>query len=196
MPSWTEILGFITGAACVWLLVKQSIWNWPIAIVNYLFFIVLFFESKLYGDMGLQFLYLLIAIYGWWSWLHGGADHHSRLEIGRTSARGWVLLSALTVAMTLGFTFALRRYTDSAVPFLDAVTTALSVTAQFMQSRKWLETWHVWILADVIYIGLYTMKHLYLTAGLYAIFIGMCVAGLVEWQRSLAAQREMQAVNA
>jgi nicotinamide mononucleotide transporter len=98
--------------------------------------------------------------------------------------------------MTAGFTLALRRYTDSSVPFLDAVTTALSVTAQFMQSRKWIETWHVWILADIIYIGLYVMKHLYLTAGLYAIFIAMCVAGLVEWQKSLARVSAMRPVNA
>jgi nicotinamide mononucleotide transporter len=196
MPSWTEILGFITGAACVWLLVRQSIWNWPVAIANYIFFIVLFFEAKLYGDMALQFLYLIIAIYGWWSWLHGGADRHSRLEVSRTSGRAWVLLTIATVVMTAAFTFALRRYTDSTVPFLDAVTTALSVTAQFMQSRKWIETWHVWILADIIYIGLYVMKHLYLTAGLYAIFIALCIAGLVEWRKSLARQPEMQTVSA
>jgi nicotinamide mononucleotide transporter len=193
MPSWTEIFGFITGAACVWLLVRQSIWNWPVAIANYIFFIILFLESKLYGDMSLQVLYLIIAIFGWWSWLHGGADHRSRLEVSRTSPRGWLLLAIATAVMTGAFTFALRRYTDSVVPFLDAVTTALSVTAQFMQSRKWVETWHVWILADIIYIGLYVMKHLYLTAGLYAIFIAMCVAGLVEWQKSVP---RMQPVNA
>lgn len=196
MPSWTEILGFITGAACVWLLVRQSIWNWPVAIANYIFFIILFLESKLYGDMSLQVLYLIIAMYGWWSWLHGGSDHHSRLEVSRTSPRAWVVLTVATVLMTAGFTMALRRYTDSVVPFLDAVTTALSVTAQFMQSRKWIETWHVWIVADIIYIGLYVMKHLYLTAGLYAIFIAMCVAGLVEWRKSLAQVSSMQPVNA
>jgi nicotinamide mononucleotide transporter len=196
MPSWTEIFGFITGAACVWLLVKQSIWNWPVAIANYTFFIVLFLEAKLYGDMALQFFYLAIAIYGWWSWLHGGADHRSRLEVSRTSAKAWVVLTAASIVMTAVFTFALRRYTDSSVPFLDAVTTSLSITAQFMQTRKWLETWHVWILADIIYIGLYSMKHLYLTAGLYAIFIAMCAAGLVEWRRSLSAQKEIQVANA
>jgi nicotinamide mononucleotide transporter len=196
MPSWTEIFGFITGAACVWLLVRQSIWNWPVAIANYIFFIILFLESKLYGDMSLQVLYLIIAIYGWWSWLHGGADHRSRLEVSRTTFKAWMVLAVATAFMTAGFTLALRRYTDSSVPFLDAVTTALSVTAQFMQSRKWIETWHVWILADIIYIGLYVMKHLYLTAGLYAIFIAMCVAGLVEWQKSLARVSAMRPVNA
>jgi nicotinamide mononucleotide transporter len=191
--SWAEIFGFVTGAACVWLLVKQSIWNWPVAMANYLFFAVLFYQSKLYGDMSLQFFYTVIAVYGWWNWLRGGTQH-SQLKISRAGATRWMFLLLGTALMSSAFTFALSRYTDSNVPFLDGVTTALSVTALFMQTRKWLENWYVWIVADVLYIGLYIMKHLYLTAGLYAIFIAMCIAGLLEWQKSLRAQAELEAV--
>ena len=184
--SITEILGFLTGAACVWLLVRLNIWTWPLGIANNLFFIVLFLHAKLYGDMALQFFYIAISIYGWWNWLYGGKGH-SELKVSRTSAlfAAWMLMA--TATMTAILTFALRRFTDSNVPFFDALTTALSLTAQYMQTRKVVENWWVWIAADVFYIALYIYKHLYLTALLYVIFMIMCVAGLVAWRRSLAS---------
>ena len=184
--SITEILGFLTGAACVWLLVRLNIWTWPLGIANNLFFIVLFLHAKLYGDMALQFFYIAISIYGWWNWLYGGKGH-SKLKVSRTSAlfAAWMLMA--TATMTAILTFALRRFTDSNVPFFDALTTALSLTAQYMQTRKVVENWWVWIAADVFYIALYIYKHLYLTALLYVIFMIMCVAGLVAWRRSLAS---------
>lgn len=185
MPQfdWTELLGFLTGAACVWLLVRQNIWTWPIGIANNVFFIVLFWRKGIYGDMGLQWLYIAISVYGWIHWRRGGAER-GELAISRTSARMAAFLLAATAIGTISAMFLLRRYTNSTVPFLDALTTCMSVIAQFMQSRKLLENWVVWIAADVFYIGLYLYKDLGLTAILYAIFMLMCVAGLVEWRRS------------
>ena len=185
--TWTEFLGFLTGAWCVWLLVKQNIWTWPVGIANNIFFIVLFLRTGIYGDMALQFFYIAISIYGWWNWLYGGKGH-GELHISRTPAAHGAGIAAAVAVATGILMFLLQRYTNSTVPFLDALTTAMSLAAQYMQSRKFLENWHLWIAADVFYISLYIYKNLYLTALLYLIFLIMCIAGLVEWRRSLRTE--------
>ena len=193
--SLTELLGFITGAACVWLLVKQSIWNWPVSIANFIFSIVLFYNSRLYGDMSLQFVFIIVSLYGWWNWVYGAKDR-AELPVTRVASAAMMVLLAATVVMTLVFHYVLQTYTPSTTPWPDAVTTALSLTAIYMQSRKWIENWVVWIIADVLYIGLYIYKHLNLYAVLYVLFMGMCVAGYVEWRKSLGAAAAPETVIA
>jgi nicotinamide mononucleotide transporter len=181
--TWTEILGFVTGAASVLLAVRESVWNWPVGIANNIFFLILFWKAKLYADAILQIVYIVISIFGWWNWVRGGAGH-SELPISRTSARSLIGLALATAAATALLTAALHRFTDSAVPFWDGITTALSLTAQYMLSRKLLENWFVWMTADVIYIALYAYKSLYLTGVLYLLFFAMCIAGYVGWKKS------------
>ena len=183
----TEVLGFVTGAACVMLVVRQNIWNYPIGLANNLFFIILFWQTRLYGDMGLQVVYVGLGIIGWYWWLHGG-DHHSRLNVRRTGMSEAIMLTMAGVALTFGFTLYFRSINDSA-PFLDALTTALSLVAQWLLNGKRIENWFVWITADVIYVYLYASKGLFLTSVLYAGFIGLCIAGLLAWRRSLAGAR-------
>ena len=178
-----EVWGFVTGAICVLLVVEQNIWNFPIGIVNSVVFIALFLSSRLYGDMGLQVIYVVLGFHGWYEWLRGGAGH-SVLHVNRLRLGEGVLLSAIGCGATLGLTHYFTTIHDTA-PFLDALTTVLSLIAQYLLNWKRLENWHVWICADVIYVGLYAYKHLYLTAVLYALFIGMCLAGLAAWQRAL-----------
>jgi nicotinamide mononucleotide transporter len=182
--SLTEILGFITGAACVALAVKENVWNWPIGILNNVFFLLLFWQSKLYADSVLQIVYVVIGVYGWWNWVYGG-EHRGKLELSRMSRASFVWMSLATVLGTLAIRWLLIRLTDSSVPTLDALTTSLSLVAQYMLGRKWLENWFFWIAADVIYIGLYRFKGLNLTAILYAVFLVMCVAGWREWSKTL-----------
>jgi len=183
--TWPEILGFITGAICVWLLVKQNIWTWPTGIANNLIYIAIFFRSKIYGDMALQFFYIAVSIYGWWHWLHPDEVHRGSVKISRIAARPAVILTVIGVAVTIVLAITLHRFTDTNVPWWDASTTALSLLAIFMQSRKWIENWWLWITADVLYIGLYTYKQLYITTLLYAVFMVMCIIGLRQWQRDL-----------
>jgi nicotinamide mononucleotide transporter len=184
MPSFVEWFGFITGAACVALLVRQSIWNWPLGIANNLVFMVLFYRTGLYADVGLQGFYITISLYGWWSWLHGGRDHGA-LAVSRV--RPWVgLLLALAVAgLTASLTWVLRRYTNSSVPVLDSLITSLSLVAQFMMTRKWIENWPVWIVANCISVWLLIYKGLYVTSALYVLYQVLCVMGLLEWRRAL-----------
>ena len=182
-----ESLGVALGLICVWLLVKENIWNWPIGIANNLLYIYIFFGSGLYADMGLQGVYIAIAIYGWWNWLHGGKNH-SGLSMTEASPSVLVNYAAAAALATAILYFLLRRYTPSTVPFTDGLTTALFLTAQYMMSRKIVENWWFWIVGNVLAIGLYVYKGLYQTAGLYAVFLILCAMGLREWQK--AARRE------
>lgn len=178
-----ELSGFVTGAACVWLIARQNIWNWPLGIANNLLFMVLFTRSGLYADVGLQVFYVAVGIYGWWHWLHGGLDHGA-LKVSRTPPAEAALVGALTLTGTALVVLLLKRFTPSTVPVLDATVTGLSVAAQVLMARKRLENWWIWIGANLISIGLLIYKQLFITAGLYAVFLAICVAGLVEWTRS------------
>lgn len=183
--SLTEALGFVTGAVCVLFVIEENIWNFPIGIANNIFFIILFISAKLYGDMGLQVIYIGFAFHGWYEWLHGGANRTS-LHVSRASIKMWIVLILSGAVSTWLLTLYLTGIHDAA-PFLDALTTVLSLIAQYLLNLKRIENWWIWITADVIYIGLYAYKGLFLTSVLYAIFILMCIAGLRAWQRSLKA---------
>ncbi len=190
----TEVLGFVTGAWCVWLLVEENIWNWPIGIANNAFYVVVFFRARLFADMSLQVVYIGLSIVGWYLWLHGGSGH-GRLAVQRTHWREGAAIAAAVVVMTLAGTAFLRTVRDAA-PFLDALTTSMSLAAQYMLTRKLIENWHLWITVDVIYVGLYASRALPLTAVLYAIFLTMCIVGLREWRRSEARTRSVAVVPA
>ena len=184
--TWGEVAAFVTGALCVWLVARQHVANWPIGIANAAFFLLLFASYGLYADSGLQVVYIGLGAYGWWSWLHGGADR-SELTVSRTSARQWLLVGGFTVAATAGLWLLLARATDSNVPVWDAATTALSLAATWGQTRKKVESWWIWLTADAIYIPLFLFKGLTLTAGLYVVFAILCVLGLREWRAALGS---------
>jgi nicotinamide mononucleotide transporter len=184
--SELETLGFLTGVASVWLTVKANIWNWPIGIANSALYLALFFSVRLYADAGLQAIYIILGTLGWYWWLRGGARGGKMLITHVTPITAGVL-ALLLVAATVGQTLFLERVNDSA-PFWDALTTTLSLIAQFMLTRKLLENWYVWITADVIYIVLYIVKGLYLTSVLYAIFFTLCVLGVRQWRVLIRSQ--------
>jgi len=184
-PDWIEVAGFLTGAVNVWLLARQNIWNWPVALINNAIYLTVFLRAGLYGDAGLQVLYALFGIYGWWNWLHASAATQP-LHVQRLTEKQWRWLGAATIAGAGTLALFLARATDSTVPAGDGVTTALALAATWCQSRKYLECWWLWIAADIIYIPLYGYKHLWLTAALYGIFMALCVVGLRSWKRELA----------
>ena len=184
--SWAELLGFVTGAVGVWLTVRANIWNFPVGLANNLFFLALFWAARLYADASLQIVYLAFGVFGWWEWLHGGT-RRSRRTMG--NARPWVVWSLLlaVVPVTWALTVVLTRAADIA-PFWDALTTALSLAAQWLLNLKQFENWGFWIAADVVYIPLYFVKVLYLTAIVYVIFLGLCVTGVRAWRGQMKLQ--------
>src|SRR5215510_8749424 len=181
-----EVAGFVTGALSVWLAVRQNPWNWPMGVANAVCFLVLFWQARLFGDMALQVLFIAICLLGWYRWLFGG-EGHSRLRVTHIGGREAIVYTVIGVVATAAFTPYLRSVGDAS-PLLDALTTVLSVEAQYLMTRKVIEHWWVWMAADIIYIYLYASRHLYLTSLLYVVFFAMCVAGLREWLRDSAAQ--------
>lgn len=184
-----EVLAFVTGVICVWYAAKNHILNFPFGIINTSLFVVLFLGVGLYADMALQFVYIALNAAGWYWWVRGGKGN-SALEIRRTSTMTAVCMVAALGAGTWLIYSLLTSHTDSSVPLWDALTTSLSLVAQYMLSRRLVENWLVWIAADLIYIPLYAYKGLYLTSALYCVFLTLCVFGIVEWSRKLSAHNE------
>lgn len=181
--SVTEAWGFVTGGVCVWLVVREHLWNWPIGIANNIFFFILFLQGRLFADMSLQIVYLGLGAYGWLNWVFGG-ENRTVLKISRTTRTEWLALALLIPFGTWGFREILLAV-NGAAPLWDSLTTVLSLAAQYLLCRKRFENWFLWITADVIYVPLYLSRQLPLTAVLYAVFLGMCLIGVREWNRSL-----------
>lgn len=178
-----ELFAAAVGALSVWLSVRQIIWSWPTAIVNVVLYAIVFYEARLYADMGLQVVYAVLSVYGWYEWLHGG-ENRTELHVTRTGPRLGALLALIAVAGSVLLGMLLHRATDAALPFLDSALSSTSLVAQWMMTRKKLENWLVWIAVDVLYVGMFIYKGLYLTAGLYAVFLALAVRGYVDWRRS------------
>lgn len=186
MNGW-EIAGVLTGIVAVWLTTRENVWCWPCGLVNVLLFAVVFFDAKLYAGMGLQVVYAALALYGWWAWRHGGSGG-GELTVSRTPRAVLFALGAVGVLSTFGLGAALARATDAALPYWDAGTASFSLVAQALQTRKWIENWLLWIAVDVVYVAMYVNKELYPTAVLYTVFLGLAVAGLFSWRRSMRAR--------
>jgi len=183
--SMIETLGFLTGAVCVWLIVKENVWNWPVGIANNIFYVVVFWRARLFADMSLQFVYIALGFLGLYRWLYGGKEHDA-LRVTRINAKTTLYLLIFIVAAASSLTMYLRRVQDAA-PFLDACTAVLSICAQYLLTKKILENWWLWIVTDTISVGLYLYKSLTLTAMLYLVFLVMCITGLIQWRRTLRA---------
>jgi nicotinamide mononucleotide transporter len=190
--STLEIIAAVLGALSVWLSVRQNIWSWPTGIVNVVIYAVVFYEAKLYADMGLQVIYAALSVYGWYEWLYGG-EQHTELHVTRTTRPVGAVLAAIAVAGSVGLGFILRGATDAALPFLDSFLSSTSLVAQWMMTRKKLESWLVWIAVDVLYVGMFIFKHLYVTSVLYAVFLGLAIRGYIDWKRSMATQQAVAA---
>jgi nicotinamide mononucleotide transporter len=179
-----EVVAVVFGLVSVWLSVREHIASWPTAIVTVSLYFVIFYDARLYADMGLQVFFASISVYGWYHWLYGG-EHRTVLLVSRTPAWLWWVLPVLWVAGFGGLGFLLARTTDAALPFVDSALTVGSLIAQWMMTRKYLENWIVWVLLDVAYIALFISRGLELTAVLYAGYLVLASNGYLEWRRSL-----------
>lgn len=180
----TEALAVVTGLACVILTVRQNIWCWPIGIISVALYIVVFHDARLYSDMGLQVIYVFMQIYGWHNWLYGGADR-GELSVSRLtpfSLAAWISVSAIG-SYSLGY--GMSSYTNADLPYVDSTATTMSLVAQWLMSKKILECWLIWITVDVISVAMYFVKDLYMTTGLYAVFLTLAMSGFLAWRRAL-----------
>jgi nicotinamide mononucleotide transporter len=186
--SWAEVFGDVTGVACVLLVARELIWNWPLGLINNACWSLLFWRSKLYADALLQVVFFALGVYGWWLWSRGAQGARPALAVRRTTAREWRWLAAAVVVATAALAAFLATRTDSPAPFWDASVLTLSLAATYGQAHKLLESWWLWIAVDAISVPLYVSRQLYPTAVVYVLFSWLCILGLQGWQRSLAAQ--------
>jgi nicotinamide mononucleotide transporter len=186
-----EVAAAAFGIASVYLSARQNVWNWPLGIINVALYIIVFYGAKLYADMGLQAVYVVLAAYGWWHWLHGGANHGT-LPVSRVPPREIILLAIAFLAATAVLSTLLARTTDASLPLADSALTAASLVAQYMMTRKYVECWLVWIVADAAYVALFVYKALVPTAALYLVFTVLAIVGWRQWR---AALREQSAVE-
>ena len=178
-----ELISFVLSVLTVLLNIRQNHWAWLFAIISSAAYGMVFFDARLYGDMGLQVVFIVVSVWGWYSWLHGGAQRQA-LDVTRLDRAGWI---ASLIGWAVGFVllaFFLKTWTDTDVPRADGFLTAGSLLGQLLLSRKKVENWHAWIAVDILYVGLYLYKHLVLTALLYGLFVLMAVVGLRAWSRA------------
>ena len=182
--SLLELTGTVFGITGVWLTVKKNSWCFPTGIVNVTLYAWLFYQSKLYADALLQLVYIALLIYGWYVWTRG-KNTENPLPVSRTSIKMMMLFFLSICLATAGIGTFFRYNTDASLPYVDSLTTSMSLVAQWMVAKKKIENWLVWIVADVIYISMYITKHLYLTSLLYFIFIILAVIGWQQWKKDI-----------
>lgn len=186
--TWAELLAVGLSVAAVTCNVREIHWGWPMAAIASLLLAALFWHNRLYGNASLHLLLATVDLWGWWQWLRGRRATGDRLRVALLPPRGRVaclLAGAALWPAIAGF----LASTDTDVPWWDAFPTAWSLVAQVLLARKFLENWALWILVDVVAIGLFAYKGLWFTAGLYALYIALCIAGLREWLRRLPPRR-------
>ncbi|MEW4570415.1 nicotinamide riboside transporter PnuC [Tautonia sp. JC769] len=187
--STIEVIAVGFGLLCVGLTIRQNIWCWPAGLVQVSLYILIFYEVKLYSDLILHVVYVFLQLYGWYYWLRGGT-RGGRLPVtrlGRAGSLGWV---AVAIAGTGVWGFVMASYTDASLPYWDALTTVASLVAQWLMSRKRLESWLFWIAVDVVAIGVYLSKSLVLTSGLYAVFLVLATLGYRAWRNAMTDRSE------
>lgn len=185
-----ELISFVLAVITVVLNIRQTHWAWLFSILSSATYGVVFFGARLYGDMALQVVFIVVSVWGWYQWLYGGARHEGLVVTRLGAASRWYAIGAWLVGFALIALF-LRTWTNTDVPHIDGFLTAGSLVGQLLLSRKKVENWHVWIAVDVLYVGLYVYKGLILTAILYAVFIVLAWIGLRTWSR--IAQQEVKA---
>jgi len=185
--SCTEAVGAVTGGLNVWLVARQSMWAWPLGVVNAAAYLVVFARAGLYADSALQVAYGWLSLVGWWRWGRGSASMTpaTPLPVTRTPRALWPPLVAAAFALWALLALGAAQLPGAALPVLDGLLVSVSLVAQWLMTRKRLENWWLWIAVDVVYIGLFVNRQLPVTAALYALFLGLAIQGLRAWTRTL-----------
>lgn len=187
-----EIIAVALGIANVGLLVRRSIWNYPFGMAMVALYLVIFWQARLYGEAGLQVFFFVVQGWGWWLWARAGG----LAQMVTVEWMGWrarAVAIALVAGSSLGIGWAMARFTDAALPYADATIAGASVVAQVLLALRRVENWALWIAIDVLSVGVYVERELYLTAGLYVVFLGLATMGLIAWAR---AARDGEAIAA
>ncbi len=186
--TWLEGIAVFFGLLSVWYARKENILVYPTGIVSVLIYVYICLDVKLYADMGINFFYFIMSIYGWVKWSRKDAQNHVR-PITWCTAREWILSILGTVVFFIILVYILKNYTDSNVPVWDALTTAIFIIGMWLMALKKIENWIFWIAGDLASIPLYASKSLVLTSFQYTVFLALAIAGYIEWRSKVKGQR-------
>lgn len=181
--EWTAV---VFGITSVLLARITHIALYPTGLLSTGIYVFICYTAGLYADMGINLWYVGMSVYGWWRWLRPVAGK-AELPIASAGRRHWQIFGLLSGLGLVGIYFLLRQYTDSSVPFWDALTTALAIGAMYLMAEKKIEHWLIWILVDAFSIGLYLHKGLPVSAGQFAVFTLLAVWGWLSWKKKLSA---------
>jgi nicotinamide mononucleotide transporter len=185
--SWAELVGAVLGIAMVVCNIRQIHWGWPLAFLSSVMYGFVFADSLLFAEAGLQVFFAFTALWGWWQWLRGSSADGQALQPQVLSPSITVKLVAFSAVSIPAIALFLSKYTNSDVPWWDAVPTVLSLVATYLLGKKYTANWPLWIAANLISIALFAMKSLWLTVGLYAVFAVMAAVGWRAWQQAARA---------
>ncbi len=190
-----EAAGLVFGIVCVVLLIRQNILTWPFGIAYVLVSFYVFYQARLYADLILHVFFLWMNIYGWYYWLAGKRGEDDDLQVTKESATTLLQLGIISILGIAVCGFLLDRYTNADLAYWDSSTTVLSLSAMWLTARKKIESWHGWLVVDILATGIYFYKGLYFYMVLYLIYVGMAIAGYLSWKTSMEAEeRSMSAV--
>ena len=181
--TWLELVAFVLALCMVWANLRVRAVAWPLAIISSLLYALLFADSKLYGEASLQFVFVALALWGWWQWLRGTTPSGAPLPVRHLHARQRLWAAAATLAAWPLLGLLLKHSTDSDVPFFDALPTAASITGQLLLGRKFVDNWPVWLAVNLVSMALFATKGLWLTVVLYGIFALLSVVGWRVWRQ-------------
>jgi nicotinamide mononucleotide transporter len=200
LQNWLEVIGLISGLACVWLLIVQNVLTFPIGLIYAVVTVIVVARNALYADVLLNLYYVVMNAYGWYFWIRGGGsrrvavdqkidqqgEQDSELPVTWVPRSNWLWLTVVTIAGTalMGWYFA--TFTAADLPYPDSFTTVASFVAMWMSARKYLESWVLWFVIDVVQVALYIYKGIEAYALLYFVYLGMAVWGWLSWRRTLA----------
>jgi len=195
--AWIEPVATVLGALGVWLIVRQSMWNFPVGLVQVTLSGLVFYHSRFYGEVKLQVLYFVVLSYGWIHWARGDRRRDSINELAKvvSGEKPALPVTVLSWGWRVGYVFVgavativwgtyMLRHTDAAAPYRDAFITCFSVVCTWLQARKRLENWIGWIVVDTVAGVTYLMSGLYWFGVLYLFFCALAARGHFEWSRA------------
>tara|TARA_R110000868_G_scaffold87443_1_gene244576 strand:- start:77 stop:631 length:555 start_codon:yes stop_codon:yes gene_type:complete len=179
-----EIIAVVASFICVILTINKGVAAWAVGIVGIVAYFFLFHQEKLYAEMVLQVIFLLQSLYGWYNWSKSKRENKSVKVLNITKLEVIMSTIALTVGTGLIY-YLLSTFTDASAPMLDSLTAIMSLTANLLLANRKVEAWYMWMVVDIIFVGLFISKGLILSAVLYGVFFLFALKGLIEWRRDL-----------
>jgi len=177
-----EVIAVVFGLLSVWYSMKVNILVYPTGIVSVLIYVYICYIAGLYADMGINAVYFVMSVYGWYNWTRPQNDK-SILSVTYANKKQNLIALAATIISFFLIRFILVAYTDSNVPEIDAFTTAVFLIGMWLMATKKVENWIYWIIGDIVSIPLYFYKGLVFTSFQYSVFLILAIIGYSTWRK-------------